>query len=63
MVKWAKERIDEFNQSLERQLSSVERGSQLWTDCIHVVQEQAAVLNEVGVDFSGLIARGLVEQA
>ncbi|KAF1347788.1 hypothetical protein BDV97DRAFT_298472 [Delphinella strobiligena] len=63
VVKWAKERIDDFNESLERQLSSVERGSPLWNDCIDVVQHQSEVLREVAVDFSGLIAKGLaVEQ-
>jgi hypothetical protein len=62
VVKWAKERIDEFNESLSRQLSSVERGSPLWNECIDVVREQAAVLGEAGVDFSGLIAQGLTQQ-
>ncbi|KAI5212289.1 hypothetical protein E4T38_00724 [Aureobasidium subglaciale] len=62
VVKWAKERIDEFNESLNRQLSSVERGSSLWNDCIDVVREQAAVLSDASVDFSGLIAQGLVQQ-
>lgn len=62
VVKWAKERIDEFNESLDRQLSSVERGSPLWNECIDVVREQAAVLGEAGVDFSGLIAQGLTQQ-
>jgi len=62
VVKWAKERIDEFNESLSRQLSSVEKGSPLWNDCIDVVREQAAVLGEAGVDFSGLIAQGLTQQ-
>ncbi|KAK6007971.1 hypothetical protein QM012_004785 [Aureobasidium pullulans] len=62
VVKWAKERIDEFNESLNRQLSSVERGSPLWNECIDVVREQAAVLGEAGVDFSGLIAQGLTQQ-
>lgn len=59
VVKWAKERIDEFNESLERQLSSVERGSPLWNDCVDVVKHQSEVLREVGVDFSGLVANGL----
>lgn len=62
VVKWAKERIDEFNESLSRQLSSVEKGSSLWNECIDVVREQAAVLGEAGVDFSGLIAQGLTQQ-
>ena len=59
VVKWAKERIDEFNESLERQLSSVERGSPLWNDCIDVVRHQSEVLREVGLDFSALVAKGL----
>ena len=61
VVKWAKERIDEFNESLERQLSSVEQGSPLWNECIDVVKHQSEVLRDVGVDFSGLVAKGLAE--
>ncbi|KAL1587887.1 hypothetical protein WHR41_03244 [Cladosporium halotolerans] len=63
VVKWAKERVDEFNASLQRQLSSVEWGSELWEDCVSVVREQAQVLGEVGVDFKGLVAQGLDEVA
>lgn len=63
VVKWAKERVDEFNALLQRQLSSVEWGSDLWDDCVSVVREQAQVLGEVGVDFKGLIAQGLDEVA
>ncbi|KAK4544410.1 hypothetical protein LTR36_004301 [Oleoguttula mirabilis] len=59
VVKWAKERVDEFNEQLERQLSNVERGSELWEECIRTVKEQAGVLGEVGVDFSSLVAKGL----
>jgi hypothetical protein len=59
VVKWAKERVEEFNAVLERQLSSVERGSDLWKECLDVVKKQAAVLSGVGVDFRGLVARNL----
>ncbi|KAH9845008.1 exocyst complex component exo84-like [Teratosphaeria destructans] len=59
VVRWAKERVDEFREGLERQLSSVERGTELWDECLLVVQGQAEVLKEVGVDFSNMIARGL----
>ena len=59
MVKWAKERVDEFNLVLERQLSSVEKGSALWKECVDVVKGQAGVLSEVGVDFRGVVARNL----
>ncbi|GAB7355089.1 hypothetical protein MBLNU459_g5673t3 [Dothideomycetes sp. NU459] len=60
VVKWAKERIDEFNESLDRQLSSVEPGSALQIECIDIVKQQSQVLSEVGVDFSDLVARGLL---
>lgn len=60
-MKWAKERVDEFNESLERQLSSVERGSPLWNECLEIVRTHAGVLGEVAVDFTGLVARGLDE--
>ena len=59
VVKWAKERVDEFNGILERQLSSVERESELWRECVEVVKKRAHVLTEVGVDFRGLVARNL----
>ncbi|KAM0713101.1 hypothetical protein Q7P35_000553 [Cladosporium inversicolor] len=62
-VKWAKERVDEFNGALQRHLSSVEWGSDLWEDCVSVVREQSLVLSEVGVDFKGLVAQGLDEVA
>ena len=60
-MKWAKERVDEFNASLERQLSGIERGSEVWDECLTLVREQAQVLGEVGVDFKGLVAKGLEE--
>jgi len=58
-VKWAKERVDEFNAGLERHLSSIDRAGEVWAECIELVKEQAQVLGEVGVDFKGLIATGL----
>jgi hypothetical protein len=63
VVKWAKERVDEFNAALQRHLSSVEWGSEVWEECVRVVREQTQVLGEVGVDFSGLVAQGLDEVA
>jgi uncharacterized membrane protein YkoI len=63
VVKWAKERVDEFNAALQRHLSSVEWGSEVWEECVRVVREQTQVLSEVGVDFNGLVAQGLDEVA
>jgi len=60
VVKWAAQRVDEFNEQLERQLSSVERGTPLWNQCVEIVVSQSEVLAEVGVDFRGIVAKGLV---
>lgn len=51
--------MEEFNVSLERQLSSVERGSELWNECLSIVHEYAGMLGDVGVDFNGIVAKGL----
>ncbi|GAM38000.1 hypothetical protein TCE0_033r08392 [Talaromyces pinophilus] len=60
-IKWAKEHLDQFNAILVRQLSSVQRGTTVWQKCMDTLDEQAALLTEVGVDFGDLIKRGLVE--
>lgn len=59
VVTWAKEQVDEFNVMLERQMSSVDQGSPLWSECVDVVKGQAGVLAEVGVDFRGVVARNV----
>jgi len=61
VIKWAKERVEHFNASLDRHLGSVEPGSELWRECIDIVHAQAKVLGEVGVDFGGIVAKGLGE--
>lgn len=58
-IKWAKEHLDEFNAALSRQLSSVQRDTGVWQDCMAIVDEQASILIEVGVDFKDLIASSL----
>ncbi|KAF2428290.1 hypothetical protein EJ08DRAFT_592254 [Tothia fuscella] len=58
-VKWAKEHVDEFNGILERQLSSVKEGSEVWNRCVRVSKEHAGVLGEAGLDFRGLVGVGL----
>jgi hypothetical protein len=58
-IKWAKEHLEGFNAVLVRQLSSVQRGTTVWKKCMETVDEHAAMLMEVGVDFKDLIKRGL----
>ncbi|KAJ5560765.1 hypothetical protein N7535_008962 [Penicillium sp. DV-2018c] len=58
-IRWAKEHLDGFNALLNRQLSSVQRGTSVWEKCLEIVHEHAALLVEVGVDFTDLVARGL----
>ncbi|KAL9022426.1 MAG: hypothetical protein Q9185_000332 [Variospora sp. 1 TL-2023] len=54
-VKWAKEHLDGFNVILSRQLSSVQRGSPTWNECMDQAKAHAMMVNEVGLDFKGLV--------
>ena len=56
-VKWAKEEVEAFNVILARQLSSTERGGQVWTQCVDRAKEHAKLLGEVGLDFTGLVGK------
>lgn len=58
-IKWAKEHLDNFNALLARQLSSVQRTTGVWSKCMDIVHEHAAMLTEVGVDFQDFVGKGL----
>jgi hypothetical protein len=60
-IRWAKHHLDGFNALLSRQLSSVQRGTSVWQKCLDIVHDHVALLVEVGVDFTDLVARGLEE--
>ncbi|KAJ5453500.1 Exocyst complex component exo84 [Penicillium daleae] len=62
-IRWAKTHLDGFNALLRRQLSSVQRGTSVWHRCLDIVHEHAALLTEVGVDFTDLVARGLEDHS
>ena len=57
-VKWAKERLDEFNEILARQLGSVRVGSETWRDCMERAKEHAGMMGEVGLYFVNLVGVG-----
>ncbi|KAK5117268.1 hypothetical protein LTR62_005885 [Meristemomyces frigidus] len=59
VVKWARERIGEFNGTLAKQLEGVRKGGEVWKECVGIVREQAGVLGEVGADFGGLVGEGV----
>lgn len=61
-VKWAKEHIDSFNEILARQLTSVEKVSEVHRRCIGVAKEHAALMSEVGLDFKDSVGQD-VEKA
>lgn len=61
-VQWAKERLDEFNALLGRQLGSVRVGSETWTDCLGRAREMARMVGEVGLDFETLVGLGVGEK-
>ncbi|KAL8974993.1 MAG: hypothetical protein Q9197_000794 [Variospora fuerteventurae] len=54
-VKWAKEHLDGFIVILSRQLSSVQRGSPTWNECMDQAKAHAMMVNDVGLDFKGLV--------
>ncbi|KAL8685620.1 MAG: hypothetical protein Q9218_007645 [Villophora microphyllina] len=54
-VNWAKGQLDGFNVILARQLSSIQRGSQTWNECMDQAKEHAALVDEVGLDFKELV--------
>ncbi len=56
-VKWAKQEVEAFNAILARQLSSTERGGQVWTECMDRAKEHAKKLSAVGLDFQDLVGR------
>ena len=61
-VQWAKERLDEFNALLERQLGSVRVGSADWNNCLAKAIGNAGMLGQVGLDFANLVGLGLMKE-
>lgn len=61
-VKWAKQEVEAFNVILARQLSSTERGGEVWTSCMDRAREHAKKLSAVGLDFGTLVGRDAEEQ-
>ena len=61
-VQWAKERLDEFNALLGRQLRSVQAGSAEWNDCLGKAIGNAVMVGEVGLDFANLVGLGLMKE-
>ena len=57
-VKWAKERLDDFCETLGRQLSSVVEGSKTWIECLGRAREHAGMCGEVGLEFGELVKVG-----
>ena len=60
-VQWAKERLDEFNALLGRQLGSVRAGSEEWNECLGKARGNAVMVGEVGLDFANLVGLGLMK--
>ena len=61
-IKWAKIHLETLNQILVRQIvGTVERGGVTWNKCLEILEEHEAMLSEVGLDFRGVVGRGLRE--
>ncbi|KAI0875843.1 serine/threonine-protein phosphatase pp2a catalytic subunit [Hypoxylon argillaceum] len=62
-VKWAKEEVDAFNTILARQLSSTERGGEVWNQCMEQAKTHAQVLEAVQLDFRDLVGKDVPQQS
>ena len=59
-IKWATGHLETFNALLTRQLSSVERGGNVWQECMDMVWgHEREMLGEVGLDFREVVGKGL----
>ena len=59
-IKWATGHLETFNALLIRQLSSVERGGNVWRECMDVVwAHEREMLGGVGLDFKDVVGRTL----
>lgn len=61
-VQWAKERLDEFNALLARQLGSVSVGGADWNNCLAKAIGNAGMLGEVGLDFTNLVGLEMMKK-
>ena len=61
-VQWAKERLDDFNALLGRQLGSVRARSEEWNECLEKAIGNAVMVGEVGLDFANLVGLGLMKE-
>ncbi|KAK5683875.1 exocyst complex component exo84 [Elasticomyces elasticus] len=62
VVAWGMERVGEFNETLKRQMDGVSREGEVWEECVEVVRGMVGVLGEVGVDFSGVVGKGVWDE-
>lgn len=58
-VKWAKEQVESFNTILERQLSSTDKDSDAWRECMKRAKEHTHMLTEVGLSIGEFVGRGV----
>ena len=57
-VVWAKERVEAFNEGLERALSGFEKGSEVWIESLAKAKELSGLMEAVGLDFANLVGIG-----
>jgi hypothetical protein len=58
-IAWAKGQLDAFNEALARALGGVEKGGEVYKQGLERAKELAMIMDEVGLDFGGLIGVGL----
>jgi len=59
LVRWAKERADEYMDLFERQLQAVNQDSKVYGDCMEITRLHSTMLVDCGLDFKELKDPGL----
>jgi exocyst complex component 8 len=60
VIQWSNGHLEAFNSVLQRQMSSVEKGSKVWRECMDVVWgHERGMLRDEGLDLREVIGRGL----
>lgn len=58
-ITWAKGQLDAYNEQLQRALSGVEMGGDVYRQGLSRARELASTMDEVGLDFGGLVGNGM----
>lgn len=54
LVKWAKDRVEDYMELFDRQLEAVAEENKVFEDCMEITRQHSAMLVDCGLDFKEL---------